>query len=137
MSLLVWSALSVLIHELGHYLTALAVGIRVTHFNMGVGWNLFRFKKFGTVFKLNAMVLGGSIRIKFKKEELTQKDRLKFLTISLAGPFANLVAAIAAVYLKQPLFFLISLSGCLGNLIPIGGSDGQQAIIALVNLYKK
>ena len=55
-------AFVVLIHELGHYLSARYFGIKVEEFSIGVGYKLFGFEAFGNDFSLRAIPLGGYVR---------------------------------------------------------------------------
>jgi regulator of sigma E protease len=57
-------AVLVLVHELGHFLTARFFGIEVEEFGFGFPPRVFGVKKNGTVYSLNWIPLGGFVRIK-------------------------------------------------------------------------
>lgn len=135
-ALLVYSTATVLIHELGHYLTAKYVGIEVTEFNIGTGYNLFSFTRLGTKFSLNLVVLGGNIRIYLDKNP-TRKDYLNYMLVGLGGPVANLLTGMLALYMENDFLTIMSFGSCVGNLIPTSGSDGHQIYIILKKLYRK
>ncbi len=62
-SFLIVIFLVVLPHELGHLFFALRAGVRPLELGVGFGPRLFSFKRRGTVYSLNAVPLGGFIRI--------------------------------------------------------------------------
>jgi regulator of sigma E protease len=106
----------IIIHELGHMLTAKALGVHVPEFGVGFGPALFK-KKFGkTVYSFRIILLGGFAKMKGMEgiasvEEVTGergadsypgKPPWRRALIIFAGPFANLLAAVltlAAVYM--------------------------------------
>lgn len=55
-------AFVVLFHEMGHYLAAQSLGIKVEEFSVGVGPKLFGFQAFGNEFNLRGLPLGGYVR---------------------------------------------------------------------------
>lgn len=56
-------SLLIILHELGHYLVALACGMRVQKFSIGFGVPLVSRKVRGTVWQLAAIPLGGYVQI--------------------------------------------------------------------------
>lgn len=97
--------LLVFIHELGHYLMAKWVGIRVERFSIGMGPSLFAFKWGDTEYKLGLLPLGGYVKMfgdditkQYSEEEkkigfLTQKPPAKLLVV-FGGPVFNLLLPI-------------------------------------------
>ena len=53
----------ILIHELGHYVAALLVGIKVETFSFGFGPRLFGIKRGETDFRVSAIPFGGYVRM--------------------------------------------------------------------------
>jgi regulator of sigma E protease len=54
----------VMIHELGHFLAARLMGIRVREFGFGYPPRAFKLGKFwGTIFSVNWLPLGGFVRL--------------------------------------------------------------------------
>lgn len=93
--------LLVVIHELGHMLTAKAVGVRVPEFGVGFGPPLFR-RKFGkTIYSFRIILLGGFAKMAGMGDGETgpdtyyEKSAWRRAAIIFAGPFANLAAAVA------------------------------------------
>jgi regulator of sigma E protease len=91
----------IIVHELGHMLTAKALGVRVPEFGVGFGPPLFK-KKFGeTVYSLRIVLLGGFAKMAGMNDGAEGPDTFpakaawrRALIIS-AGPLANILAAVA------------------------------------------
>lgn len=133
-------SLLVIIHEFGHYLVARAFGMRVLTYSIGFGPVMARWRPKGsdTVFQVCAIPMLGYVQVAGMNpsEVVDPKDRgsyanarplARFLMI-LAGPLANYLAALIAV------FFLLLLGGeqlsqsaraTVDNLVP-----GRPAIAA-------
>ncbi|MFT7144269.1 MAG: regulator of sigma E protease [Alphaproteobacteria bacterium] len=100
--------LSILVffHELGHYLAARSVGVRITTFSIGFGKELFGWNdKHGTRWKVSLVPLGGYVQMfgdesveklseKEKKEAFLTKNVWQRIWVVFAGPFANFILAI-------------------------------------------
>jgi len=125
-SLLVLSAL-IFFHELGHYLAARAVGVRVEVFSIGFGKKLFSFYKFNTQWSISAIPLGGYVKMKGQDDSdpskksndpdsYTTKTPIERIFILIAGPLANFVLAFI-------LYFIIGfgsinvLSSVVGDVV--------------------
>ncbi len=97
-AVLVFSLL-ILVHELGHFLLAKAVGVGVTEFSLGMGPRLLSFGKGETKYSLKLIPFGGSCAMVGEDEENPAPNAFnnkpawaRFLVI-FAGPFFNLVFA--------------------------------------------
>jgi regulator of sigma E protease len=92
----------VFIHELGHFLMAKWVGIKVEKFSIGMGPKLFSFTKGETEYKLELLPLGGYVKMagddptkEYSEEEkrrgfLSKKPPQKLLVV-FGGPAFNLI----------------------------------------------
>ena len=102
----------VFVHELGHFLVAKWLGVRVLSFSIGMGPRLFGFQRGDTDYRISVLPLGGFVRMAGDSPDATDRQgrSYEFLEkpwwaralITAAGPFANLVLAFAinvAVYL--------------------------------------
>ncbi|MCH9009308.1 MAG: site-2 protease family protein [Chloroflexi bacterium] len=72
----------ILIHELGHFLTAKWFGITVKEFGFGFPPRLigFKFSRYGTIYSINVIPLGGFVRmIGENGEDVTKEDTEKHL----------------------------------------------------------
>lgn len=67
-------ALCVLIHELGHFLSALALGIPVEEFSIGFGPKLFQFKFKGIKYSLRLIFLGGYVRYYMDESDIVGRE---------------------------------------------------------------
>ena len=98
--------LVVLVHELGHFIVAKLVGMRVDEFAIGFGPKLISFQKGETRYSLRAIPLGGFNKIAGMdpEEELDDRSYLKkpigfrFLVIA-AGSMMNLLLPILIFFL--------------------------------------
>jgi regulator of sigma E protease len=93
----------ILIHELGHYVVAKLLGVRVEQFAIGFGKRLFGIRKGETDYRINAIPLGGYVKMSGENpmDERTG-DPAEFLShprwhrflIAIAGPAMNILLAI-------------------------------------------
>lgn len=94
-------ALLVLVHELGHFLTAVWLGVKVDEFGFGYPPRaLVLFERKGVKYTLNWLPLGGFVRFGGDGETLYGIGSLasaapwKKIAVILAGPLMNLLLAI-------------------------------------------
>ena len=103
-------------HELGHFLTARACGVRVLTFSLGFGPRLFGWtsRRTGTEYVVCALPLGGYVKMlgDDPTEPVSEEDRpfafttqalWKRFLIVFAGPFFNLILPIF-------IFFILAFS---------------------------
>ncbi len=110
----------IFVHELGHFLVAKALGVKVLRFSIGFGPRLFGFQRGETEYRISALPLGGYVKMAGDdpNEEVAPEDRgrgfldqspWRRLLIAAAGPAANLVFpilvyfAIGALQLGTPI----------------------------------
>src|SRR5579872_2562352 len=93
----------VFFHELGHYLVAIACGVRVNVFSIGFGKKLLQYKYKDTIYCISAIPLGGYVQMAGENPfeetsgdpgEFYSHPRWQRILIALAGPAANVVLAI-------------------------------------------
>ena len=92
--------LLIFVHELGHFITAKSVGIRVNEFALGMGPLLFHFTKGETEYSLRALPIGGYCKMEGEDEESSDASAFnnksfpaKALVV-VAGSVMNLLLAI-------------------------------------------
>ncbi len=104
----------IFIHELGHFFVARLFGVHVESFSIGMGPVLLHKTVKGTDYRLSLIPFGGYCGMKGEKDFQTamenkldripaEKDSfygvhpLKRIAIAFAGPFANVILAVAAL----------------------------------------
>jgi regulator of sigma E protease len=104
--LLVLIGVMILIHELGHYWAARLFDVRVETFSFGFGPRLFGFRKGETDFRFSAILFGGYVKMAGEQpgEEnandprgFLSKPRWQRMIIAFAGPFMNILLAVAVL----------------------------------------
>lgn len=103
----------IFIHELGHFIAAKSVGIKVLEFSMFMGPKLFSFKKGETTYSLRLIPMGGYI--KMEGEDEASDDARSFSKQSVgkraivigAGPVMNIITAFifAAIFLSSSGYY--------------------------------
>src|ERR671914_2364030 len=100
----------IVVHELGHMLVAKAMGVHVPEFGVGFGPALLKKKIGKTVYSFRIILLGGFAKMAGMGDGAEGPDTYyakalwRRALIILAGPVANLLAAVAilaGVYMFQ------------------------------------
>ena len=97
--------LMILLHELGHFLTARACGVKIEEFSIGMGPRLCGVTdKRGTAFNLRALPFGGFVSMKGEDEEADGANSFaekrpwqKFLIVA-AGGLMNVLLAFVLMF---------------------------------------
>ncbi len=104
----------ILIHEFGHFAVAKLLGVRVEQFAIGFGKRLVGFRKGETDYRINALPLGGSVKMSGENPmdrhsddpgEFMNHSRWHRFLIAIAGPSMNILLAIvllAGVFYAHP-----------------------------------
>lgn len=92
----------VLAHELGHFVVARWCGIAVEEFGVGYPPRLWSKKRRGTIYSINALPLGGFVRLKGEFTE--SEDKAAF---NLASVWARIAVVIAGVVMNILLAWAI------------------------------
>jgi len=93
--------LLIVMHELGHMLTAKALGVRVPEFGIGFGPPLIKRKIGETVYSFRIILLGGFAKMAGMNDDAEGPDTFpakapwRRALIIFAGPFANILGAVA------------------------------------------
>jgi regulator of sigma E protease len=104
--LLVLIGVMIMIHELGHFWAARFFDVKVEAFSFGFGPRLFGFRRGETDYRFSLILFGGYV--KMAGEQVTDeniadprsflaKTRWQRLIIAFAGPFMNIVLAVAVL----------------------------------------
>ncbi len=113
----------VVIHELGHFVTAKMFGVKVLEFGIGYPPRAFGFKRGDTEYTLNWLPLGGFVRLLGEEDpsdpqSLAALAAWKRLVVMGSGAFMNLVLAI----------LLFTLALMLPRELPVGGAVIAQVV---------
>jgi regulator of sigma E protease len=96
----------IFVHELGHFLVAKWLNVVVLRFSLGFGPKLWSFQRGETEYCLSAIPLGGYVKMLGEDQEeeippeqlarsFTQQKVIKRAAIVFAGPFCNILLALA------------------------------------------
>lgn len=102
----------VLVHEMGHYLMARRIGIRVLTFSLGFGPKLLTVRRGDTDYCLSAIPLGGYVKMAGENpddvrsgadDEFLSKTKWERFQVLIMGPTMNIILAfvVMAVVLYQ------------------------------------
>jgi regulator of sigma E protease len=101
---LVAFGLMILAHELGHFLVAKAAGVRVRAFAVGFGPPVVRTRRGDTEYRLNALPLGGYVRLEGEEFEdelgpgsFRAKSVWTRIAVVAAGPLMNVVLSVLLI----------------------------------------
>ncbi len=105
----------IFIHELGHFLTAKAAGVKVHEFAIGMGPVLFKFYKGDTKYNLRLLPIGGFVAMEGEDEESSDRDAFcnkpvwKRIIVIVAGAAMNILFGFIL------MFLLVSMQGRLST----------------------
>ena len=92
----------VFVHELGHFLAARRIGVRVLTFSLGFGPKLLSFKRGDTEYCISAIPLGGYVKMAGENpddartgapDEFLSKSKWQRFQVLIMGPVMNLALA--------------------------------------------
>lgn len=106
--IMIWTVLAAIIHELGHILAARMMG--------------------GTVERIVLSVTGAELRFAYQAPLTYGKENL----LLLAGPMANLLFGLPALYFRAYIPALVSFCLAIFNLLPLAPTDGGQIFYNLL-----
>lgn len=114
----------VVVHELGHFITAKLAGVKVLEFGLGYPPKLFGVKRGETEYTVNALPLGGFVRLLGEEDpsdpqSLAAKPRWVRLVVLSAGAFMNLIFAVVLFSLALMIPREVDISRArVGEVIP-------------------
>ena len=102
----------IFVHELGHFLMARRIGVRVITFSLGFGPKIVKIKRGGTEYCISAIPLGGYVKMAGENpednrtgapDEFLSKGKWQRFQVLVMGPVMNLALAliVMAVVLYQ------------------------------------
>jgi regulator of sigma E protease len=131
----------IFVHELGHFLAARRVGVRVLTFSLGFGPKILKVKRGDTEYCISAIPLGGYVKMAGENpddprsgqpDEFLSKTKWQRFQILIMGPLMNIVLAVIvlAIVLAQGAQVLAyrDEAPVLGAVLP--GSPAEQIGLA-------
>ena len=126
----------ILVHEWGHYITAKKTGMRVDEFGIGFPPKLFGYQKGETEYTLNALPIGGFVRIYGEDPTQVENDPDRDRAFSARPRWAQAIVLVAGVVmnivLAWALFVVVFMLG-----VPTGVSEeeaGPNATLQVVEV---
>ena len=96
----------IFVHELGHFLMARRIGVRVLTFSLGFGPKLIAFRRGDTEYCISAIPLGGYVKMAGENpddartgasDEFLSKSKWQRFQVLIMGPVMNLVLAVVVM----------------------------------------
>ena len=96
----------VFVHELGHFLAARRIGVRVLTFSLGFGPKIAKFTRGDTEYWISAIPLGGYVKMAGEnpddkhtgaEDEFMSKSKWERFQVLIMGPVMNIVLAIVVM----------------------------------------
>ena len=102
----------IFVHELGHFLAARRVGVKVLTFSLGFGPKILKVKRGDTEYCISAIPLGGYVKMAGESpedprsgapDEFMSKSKWERFQILIMGPVMNILLAVVvlAIVLSQ------------------------------------
>lgn len=122
----------ILFHELGHFIVAQLVGIKVEEFAFGFPPRLLSFKRRGTHYSINLIPLGGYVKLLGEQGESTShkafvnKSVTQRLLVIVAGVVMNVILAIILLTIG----YRLGMTPLQLNPTALGGQQSAYILIA-------
>lgn len=114
-------------HELGHFIIAKWVGIKVNEFSLGFGPKFVDFKRGETIYSVRVFPLGGFVKLEGEDEKtedergFSNKPIWQRISVVSAGPFMNFVLALILLWIIG--FFTGITTNVIHEITPGGPAD--------------
>lgn len=135
----------VFVHELGHFVGAKTLGVRVLKFSLGFGPRLVGFTRKGTDYVISAFPMGGYVKMAGENpdseersgapDEFISKPWWARMVIAVAGPAMNLIFAFVACSMMYVVGIrYVDFESVVGRVQPsslatqYGFSDGDRVV---------
>lgn len=137
----------IFVHELGHFLMARRIGVRVLTFSLGFGPKLLAFRRGDTEYCISAIPLGGYVKMAGENpddartgasDEFLSKTKWQRFQVLIMGPVMNLVLAVvvmaAVLYQGAPAPAFMEQPAVVGGVLdqsvlkPVGLQPGDHIV---------
>ena len=130
----------VFVHEFGHFILAKKLGVKVEEFGIGYPPALWKIKKGETVYSVNAIPVGGFVRLYGEEgnkliddpRSFVSKTPLKRGLIIIAGVAMNfIIASLIFYFLLASSHFTTQLPLIFDYHFPFGGQVGFPVVVGI------
>lgn len=126
-SLILFAALAMIIHELGHLMAARSCGVASSEIGLGMGPRLFGFRLGSLRFSLRAIPIASYVML--DGTALKEKSVRAQLLVHLGGIIFNIVAGLLT-YGTMFGWFNLLIAG--GNILPLYQHDGWKCGVVIM-----
>lgn len=126
-SLIGFTALALIVHELGHLLAARSCKVPASELGLGLGPRLIGFRLAGIRFNLRAIPVGSFVRL--DGTALKEKSVRAQLLVHLGGVIFNLIAGFLTY---GTIFGWLNLLLAAGNILPLYQHDGWKCGVVIM-----
>jgi len=126
-SLIGFTALAMIVHELGHLLAARSCNVPASELGLGMGPRLAGFRLAGIRFNLRAIPVGSFVRL--DGTALKEKSVRAQLLVHLGGVIFNVVAGF---FTYGTMFGWLNLLLAAGNILPLYQHDGWKCGVVIM-----
>ena len=126
-SLIGFTALALIVHELGHLLAARSCKVPASELGLGLGPRLIGFRLAGIRFNLRAIPVGSFVRL--DGTALKEKSVRAQLFVHLGGVIFNLIAGFITY---GTIFGWLNLLLAAGNMLPLYQHDGWKCGVVIM-----
>lgn len=126
-SVIAFTALAMIVHELGHLLAARSCRVSASELGLGLGPRLFRFRLGGISFSLRAFPIGSFVAL--DGTALKERSVRAQLFVHLGGIIFNVVAGLLTY---GTVFGWMNLLLAAGNILPLYQHDGWKCGVVIM-----
>jgi membrane-associated protease RseP (regulator of RpoE activity) len=126
-SLIGFTALAMIVHELGHLLAARSCKVPASELGLGMGPRLTGFRLAGVRFNLRAIPVGSFVRL--DGTALKEKSVQAQLLVHLGGVIFNVVAGL---FTYGTMFGWLNFLLAAGNILPLYQHDGWKCGVVIM-----
>jgi len=127
LALIGFTALAMIIHELGHLLAARSCNVAASELGLGLGPRLAGFRLGNITFNLRAIPIGSFVRL--DGTALKERSVRAQLLVHLGGIIFNLIAGF---FTYGTLFGWLNLLVAAGNILPLYQHDGWKCGVVIM-----
>ena len=132
LSVIIFAALALIVHELGHLVAARYFGVAASELGLGMGPRLIGFKVGSIRFNLRVIPIGSFVML--DGTALKEKSAKAQLLVHLGGIIFNLVACFLTY---GTMFGWLNLLLAAGNILPFYQHDGWKCGVVIMRAFMR